>query len=161
MTIVLYIVFGFALLGGVEAMLARRSLRVEIQNARRQLPTDSATGLLNHRAYLQRISGELKRAKRSGGTVWLSVWTVVEGDADQFGRVAADGLRFPEVGFRLSDQVFCFARPNATDEQRGELAMRVRNGAPRTRAAVGEVHFRSGDSEDAMQLLHEAIGKLH
>lgn len=161
MTIILLVISCISVLAAVEAAVERRRLGARLDRARRELPKDEATGLLNHRAFRQRILGEIKRAKRGGGSVWLSVWTVVDGDPDQFGRVAADGLRFPETGFRLAERVFCFTRPNATDEHRGDLARRLRQGAPRARAAVGEARWAGGSVEDAMALLHEAIGDLH
>ena len=155
----LVIVFALGLIGVIDAVMARGRLQQEIITARAQRPIDDATGLLNQRAYLPRITGELKRAQRSHANVWLSVWTVTEGDPDRFGRVAADGLRFPEVGFRLDERVFCFARPGSTEPIRTDLLARLRATGPREKTAVGEVTWRAGDP-DAMRLLHAAIGAM-
>jgi hypothetical protein len=144
---------------GIEGIFARRRYEQEILRARRVLPVDEQTGLLNHRAYLQRVSGELKRAHRAKGNVWLGVWTVVDGDPDRFGRLAADGLHFPEVGFRLAERVFCFVRPNVDDDLRSDVHARLRRAAPRERAAVGEAIWLDGDP-DAMRLLDTAIGRM-
>jgi hypothetical protein len=156
MTIVLYIIGGIGLLLALDGLVARTKIQHKIDDARRQRPVDEGTGLLNQRAYLHRITGELKRAQRSHSNVWLGVWTVVDGDPDRFGRVAADGLRFPEVGFRLAERVFCFVRPGITEDQRADLLLRLRSGAPREKAASGEVTWTGGQT-DAMRLLHIAI----
>lgn len=147
------------ILVGVEGIFGRRRAEAEITRARRVLPVDESTGLLNHRAYLQRVTGELKRARRGKGNVWLGVWTVVDGDPDRFGRLAADGIRFPEVGFRLAERVFCFVRPNVDDDLRTDVHSRLRRAAPRERAAVGEAIWVDGEP-DAMELLDTAIGRM-
>ena len=159
MQIALLILTAALMLAGVEGVLARRRIEREIAQARRVLPVDEASGLLNHRAYHQRVTGELKRAHRGKGNVWLGVWTVVEGDADRFGRLAADSLRFPEVGFRLAERVYCFVRPNVDEELRTDLHLRLRRAAPRETAAVGEAVWASGDP-DAMKLLDAAIAEM-
>ncbi|MBC7644154.1 MAG: hypothetical protein H7123_03440 [Thermoleophilia bacterium] len=159
MSLVLFIGVVFGLIGVFDAVVTRGRLQQEIATARAQRPVDDATGLLNQRAYLPRITSELKRAQRSNASVWLSVWTVTDGDPDRFGRVAADGLRFPEVGFRLDERVFCFARPGASEPIRTDLLARLRAAGPREQTAVGEVTWRAGDP-DAMRLLHAAIGAM-
>ena len=159
MHIVLLIVAALGLVGVIDAFVTRARLEADIATARASRPVDDTTGLLNQRAYLPRITGELKRAQRSRSNVWLSVWTITDGDPDRFGRVAADGLRFPEVGFRLDERVFCFARPGATEAVRNDLLARLRTAGPREQVAVGEVTWRAGDP-DAMRLLHAAIGAM-
>lgn len=155
----LLIVTVLLLLAGVEGLASRRRIEGEIARARRVLPVDESTGLLNHRAYLQRVTGELKRAHRGKGNVWLGVWTVVEGDPERFGRLAAGSVHFPEVGFRLAERVFCFVRPNIDDDLRADLHGRLRRAAPREKAAVGEAVWQGGDT-DAMALLDTAIGRM-
>jgi hypothetical protein len=158
-TLVLLIVIGLSLLATIDALISRRKVTRDIAEARSRLPVDEETGLLNHRAYLQRTTGELKRAKRSKGNLWLGVWTVTEGDPDRFGRVAADGLRFPEVGFRLSERVFCFTRPEITEQLRRDLHSRLRTAAPREKVSIGEVLWNGGEP-DAMKLLDEAVARV-
>ncbi len=159
MKILLLILIVFAMGLVVEGLWRVRILRRQIVEARDNGPIDDETGLYNHRAFVERVTAEMKRAQRVGGSVWIGVWTVVEGDPDRFGRVACDGLRFPEVGFRLSDRVFCFARPDMRSELREEFHRRIRSSAPRERAAVGEAVWRGGEP-DAMGLLNRAIGGI-
>ncbi|MEO6867724.1 MAG: hypothetical protein ABI200_06855, partial [Gaiellales bacterium] len=79
-----------ALLVLIDGLLRRRRLRVQIQRAWREVPRDPETGLFDRRVCLQRIAAELKRAQRGGGTVWVGVVTVLEGDAARFGRLLHD-----------------------------------------------------------------------
>lgn len=160
MEVALYVVLVLSLAVSAHAVVVRRRLRAAVARARREAPTDAETGLLNHRAFEHRLAAEFKRARRDGTSVWLTTWTVVEGDADHFGRRAADGLRFPEVGFRLAERVFCFARPNATAQQRADLSARLEHATPRNRAAVGQATWTGGVDEDPMALLHRALDEV-
>jgi hypothetical protein len=158
LSLVLIVVTVLALLAIVEGLLSARGISRKIVEARSSAPVDEETGLLNHRAYVQRITGELKRAARMNGNLWLSVWTVVEGDAAQFGRIAADGVRFPEIGFRLSDRVYCFVRPSIDDEHRSDMLGRLTAAARRSRVAVGESFWRASDGQTTPRaILDEAI----
>ena len=65
MAIVLIIVIALSLFAIVEAYLAQLATVAQIEQARSHVPVDDETGLLNHRAYYQRVTGELRRA--SGG----------------------------------------------------------------------------------------------
>lgn len=159
MTNLLWLLLAILVLAIFEGTISQRRLRAEIARARHIVPTDDATGLLNHHAYRQRIAGELKRAARADGSVWLVVVTVVDGDPEQFGRVAADGLRFPEVGFRLAERVFCFVRPNASAEQRRDVLARLRAAQPTMSAAIGQSAFPDGPAEP-VALLHDAIARM-
>lgn len=157
--IILLITIAVALVLIVDGVIALRRLGRRIDDARAHGPMDEETGLWNQRAYLPRVTAEMKRAQRVGGSLWIGVWTVVDGDPHRFGRVASDGLRFPEVGFRLGERVFCFVRPDMRDDLREEFHRRLRSSAPRERAACGEALWRGGEP-DAMALLHAAIDQM-
>ena len=103
----------------------RRRLARTVERAWLEVPRDGSTGLFDRRVCLQRIAAELKRARRGGGSVWVGVVTVLDGDADRFGRLLHDGMRLPEVGFRIGEQVMCVARPDLGDAHRDELLGRI------------------------------------
>lgn len=158
-TPLLYLACALGVIGTLEGLIARRRVQRQLQLAHEHRPTDESTGLWNERAYMHRVESELKRVQRGGSNLWLGVWTVVDGDPERFGRMAADGIRFPEIGFRLSDRVFCFVRPAMSVERRDDLHRRLRNAAPRERSAIGEIVWRGGEP-DAMRLLHAAIDRM-
>jgi hypothetical protein len=160
-SVVLVIVGLIAVVAIVEGLVARRTLGAQLVEARAVVPIDEATGLLNHRAYAQRVTGEIKRAGRTHNNLWLSVWTIVEGDSDQFGRIAADSLRFPEIGFRLDERVYCFLRPGIDEAGQRELYTRLAAATRRVRIAVGEQTWTPSDSSiDARALLNSAIDRM-
>ncbi|MCW2955488.1 MAG: hypothetical protein JWO69_357 [Thermoleophilia bacterium] len=137
--------------------LVRRARTVRaVDRAWLEVPRDGATGLFARRVCLQRIAAELKRARRGGGTVWVGVVTVLDGDADRVGRLFHDTMRLPEVGFRLGERVLCIARPDLDDAARDDLLGRVLGAAPRERLAVGEAVWRGPRDGDAVQLLRAA-----
>lgn len=140
----------------VDGALRRRRLTLAVERAWLEVPRDRASGLFDRRVCLQRIAAELKRARRGGGTVWVGVVTVLDGDADRFGRLLHDGMRQPEVGFRLGDQVVCMARPDLDESHRADLLGRIAAAAPRERLAIGEATWRSAEDGDAAQLLQRA-----
>lgn len=159
MSIPYFVVTVVGLLLMLDGAITHARLSRELAVARDLPPVDEVTGLLSERAFIHRVTSELKRAQRSGASVWLGVWTIVEGDPDRFGRIAADVLRFPEAGFRISDRVFCFIRPLVTRQQRADLVLRLRTAAPRRTSASGEATW-TGGSTDAMALLQAAIGSM-
>lgn len=159
MKIVLLFINAISLALIVEGVISLRRLQRRIIDASLSGPYDEETGLLNQRAFVSRVTSELKRAQRTGGELWVGVWTIVDGDPARFGRVAADSLRFPEVGFRLGEQVFCFVRPDMHEDVRDEFHRRIRSSTPRERAAIGEAVWNGGDP-DAMALLHAAIEEM-
>lgn len=140
----------------VDGVLRRRRLTRTLERAWLDVPRDPETGLFDRRVCLQRVAAELKRARRGGGSVWVGVVTVVDGDADRFGRLLYDGMRLPEVGFRIGERVVCVARPDLDDSHRSELLGRIAAAAPRERLAIGEATWRSADDGDAAQLLRRA-----
>ena len=154
--IVLAVLALIALLALVDGVLRRRRLARTLERAWLEVPRDAETGLFDRRVCLQRVAAELKRARRGGGSVWVGVVTVVDGDADRFGRLLHDGMRLPEVGFRIGERVMCVARPDLDDGHRNELLGRIAAAAPRERLAIGEATWRSADDGDAAQLLQRA-----
>ena len=145
-----------ALIALVDGVLRRRRLTRTVERAWLDVPRDPETGLFDRRVCLQRVAAELKRARRGGGSVWVGVVTVVDGDADRFGRLLHDGMRLPEVGFRIGERVVCVARPDLDESLRSELLGRIVAAAPRERLAIGEATWRSADDGDAAQLLQRA-----
>ena len=121
----------------VDGLLRRRRLERTVARAWLDVPRDPETGLFDRRVCLQRIAAELKRARRGGGNVWVGVVTVVDGDADRFGRLLHDGMRLPEVGFRIGESVMCVARPDLDEAHRDELLGRIAAAAPRERQLHG------------------------
>jgi hypothetical protein len=145
-----------ALLAIVDGVVRRRSLRRAVDRAWSEVPRDPDTGLLERRVCLQRLAAELKRARRGDGSVWIAVVTVLDGDASRFGRLLHDSMRTPEVGFRLSDQVVCMARPDLDEHRRAELLGRVIAAAPRERLAIGEATWSGVGDGDAADMLRRA-----
>ncbi len=142
----------------VDGLLRRRRLEQELARAWDGVPRDAETGLYDRRVCLQRIAAELKRARRGGGSVWVAVVTVIDGDADRFGRLLHDSMRLPEVGFRIGEQVVCVARPDLGHADRTELLGRIAAAAPRERIAIGETIWRSIGDGDAADVLRRASG---
>lgn len=140
----------------VAGLVERRRLRAQVEAAWRDVPRDPATGLFDRRACLPRLAAELKRAARGSGSVWVGVVTVADGDPDRFGRLLHDGLRVPEVAFRLSDRVVCLVRPDLRRELRDDLIGRIGASGPRERLVLGEATWRSVQDGDAAALLQAA-----
>lgn len=140
----------------VDGLLRRRRLGRELRRAWDDVPRDSDTGLLDRRVCLQRLAAELKRARRGGGSVWVAIVTVVDGDPARFGRLLHDSMRMPEVGFRLGDRVVCLARPDLDGPHRAELLGRIAAAAPRERLAIGEARWTGPADGDAAELLRRA-----
>lgn len=153
---------GLALLGLAsivalaDGAMRRRRLAHLLERAWLDVPRDPASGLFDRRVCLQRIAAEVKRARRGGGTVWVGVITVVDGNADRFGRLLLDSMRTPEVGFRLAPQVVVIARPDLDAARREELLGRIAAAAPRERLALGKSTWRGPADGDASRLLHAA-----
>ncbi len=139
-----------------DGLVRRERLRRRVRAAWDQVPRDVDTGLYERQVCLPRVAAELKRARRGGGSVWVAVVTVLDGDAGRFGRLLHDSMRLPEVGFRLGEQVACIARPDLDRAHRDDLLGRVVAAAPRERLAIGEAVWHAGDSEDAAELLRRA-----
>jgi GGDEF domain-containing protein len=140
----------------VDGLLRRRRLERDLALAWDDVPRDAETGLYDRRVCLQRIAAELKRARRGGGSVWVAVVTVLDGDADRFGRLLHDSMRLPEVGFRIGAQVVCVARPDLDEAHRTELLGRIAAAAPRERLAIGETTWRSAGDGNASDVLRRA-----
>jgi hypothetical protein len=140
----------------VDGLLRRRRLEQTVLRAWDEVPRDQESGLYDRRVCLQRIAAELKRARRGGGSVWVGVFTVLDGDAARFGRLLHDSMRLPEVGFRIGEQVVCLARPNLDRAQRDELLGRVAAAAPRERLAIGETTWTGPTDGDASDVLRRA-----
>lgn len=140
----------------VDGLLRRRRLGRELRRAWDDVPRDPESGLFDRRVCLQRLAAELKRARRGGGSVWVAVITVLEGDASRFGRLLHDSMRMPEVGFRIGEQVVCLARPDLDGPHRAELLGRIAAAAPRERLAVGEARWEGPQDGDAAELLRRA-----
>lgn len=149
-----------ALIALLDALWRRARLRRKVGRAWGEVPRDAETGLLDRRVCLQRIAAELKRASRTGGSVWVCVVTVLEGDADRFGRLLVDTMRVPEVAFRLSEQVVCIARPGLTRAEREDLIGRIFAAAPRARLALGEQVWEGPAGGDAARVLGEASARV-
>lgn len=140
----------------VDGLARRRRLQRELARAWDEVPRDAGTGLFDRRVCLQRVAAELKRARRGGGTVWVGVVTVLDGDAERFGRLLHDSMRLPEVGFRIGEQVVALARPQLDEPHRAELLGRVAAAAPRERLAIGEAVWRGDADGTAADLLRRA-----
>ena len=145
----------------VDGLLRRRRLERTVARAWLDVPRDPETGLFDRRVCLQRIAAELKRARRGGGNVWVGVVTVVDGDADRFGRLLHDGMRLPEVGFRIGERVMCVARPDLDEAHRDELLGRIAAAAPRARLAIGEATWTgAGDAADVLRRASDATSEV-
>lgn len=157
--LVVLVAIAMSVVAGVQGRRARRELTVRLEELSRDVPSDPATGLLRRAAYEQRVTGELKRAERFGGTVDVTVWTVVDGDPDAFGRAAANRLHVPEIGFRLGARVFCFVHPDARRPAEHDLVARVRQATAFAQADVGIAAW-PGDAAGAGRLLLHAVERL-
>jgi hypothetical protein len=140
----------------VDGLLRRRRLERSVRRAWDDVPRDHESGLYDRSVCLQRIAAELKRARRGNGSVWVGVFTVLDGDAARFGRLLHDSMRLPEVGFRIGEQVVCLARPNLDEAHRSELFGRVAAAAPRERLAIGETTWTGPTDGDAGDVLRRA-----
>lgn len=149
-----------ALLVLLDGLVRRRRLQRVVERAWREVPRDAETGLFDKRACQQRIAVEIKRAARSGGSVWVGIVTVVDGDPDRFGRLLHDSLRVPEVAFRLTDQVVCIARPDLAPDEREDLIGRIVASGPRERLALGEQYWRSATDGTAADVLRRATNTM-
>lgn len=145
-----------ALIWLVHGLWRRRRLLRRLELALRDVPRDPATGLYDRRVCLQRIAAELKRAARTHGSVWVGIVTVVDGDANRFGRILADSLRVPEVAFRLSERVVCIARPDLDPANRSDLLGRIATAGPREHLAIGETIWDGVADGDAADVLRAA-----
>lgn len=159
--IALIIVSVVAIVVLADGFARRRTLQRRLARTHREIPRDAATGLLDRRACLPRLAAELKRAARGDGSVWVSVITIADGDADRFGRLLHDSVRIPEVAFRLADRVVCVARPDLDDAQREELLGRIVAAGPREVLTIGETVWRRGvaaqDAADVLRAATEAM----
>jgi hypothetical protein len=158
--IALVVVALVALVALVDGLVRRRSLLHTLDRAWRDVPRDAETGLLDRRACPQRIAAELKRAGRGGGSVWVGMVTVLDGDPDRFGRMLFDSLRVPEVAFRIGERVVCIARPDLSPHLREDLLGRIGASAPRERLAIGETVWRGPGDGDANRVLHAAAAAV-
>lgn len=140
----------------VDGLVRRRRLSRELERAWQEVPRDPDTDLLDRRVCLQRLAAELKRARRGGGTVWVGVVTVLDGDPSRFGRLLHDSMRTPEVGFRIGERVVCIARADLDAQRRAELLGRIAAAAPRERLAIGEATWTDVHDGDAAILLRRA-----
>lgn len=144
----------------VDGLVRRAAMARTLDRAWRDVPRDAETGLLDRRACAQRIAAELKRAGRSGGTVWVGMVTVLDGDPNRFGRMLCDSLRVPEVAFRIGERVVCIARPDLSPPLREDLLGRIGASAPRERLAIGETTWRGAGDGDATRVLHAAAAAV-
>ena len=144
----------------VDGLTRRRTLQRTLDRAWHEVPRDGETGLYDRRVCLQRVAAELKRAGRGGGTVWVGMVTVLDGNPDRFGRMLADSLRVPEVAFRLDERVVCIARPDLDAAEREDLLGRIGASAPREHLAFGEVVWRGAADGDARVLLEAAAASV-
>lgn len=140
----------------LDGLVQQRRVDRQLREVLTRIPRDPDTGLFDRRVCQQRLAAELKRAARTDGNVWVGVVTVMHGDADRFGRLAADSLRFPEVGFRLAERVFCVIRPELDDVVRADLIGRLRSAGPREDIAIGEHLWSSPADGDAPDVLRAA-----
>lgn len=154
--IVAALVAVLALFALIDGIVRRRRLAAELALAWSSVPRDAETGLFDRRVCLQRVAAEVKRARRGGGTVWVGIVTISDGDPARVGRLFHDSMRMPEVAFRLTDRVLCIARPDLGPADRDDLIGRIVAAAPRERLAIGEAVWRGPGDGDAAQLLHRA-----
>ncbi len=138
---------------------ACRQLAATAAAQRSAIPVDMATGLLEHHAFRIRTEGEIARVRRERMTLTVCVVTVMSGDADQVGRLIADGLRAPEVGFRMAPRLFCILRSGVSTDIVVELRQRLTAATTRSEAAIGESYYPV-DGATALELLHAAIARL-
>ena len=118
MTTALWLLAAVGCAVAAEGLVVRWYLVNQIVHAYADAPIDDRTGLLNLGALDDRITGELRRLQRmSGHRLWLSVWVLDGAVADEFGRQACAQLEFPDMGFRIDDTTFVFARVLGTDER--------------------------------------------
>lgn len=145
----------------LDGLVRRAILLRTLDRVWREVPRDAETGLLDRRVCQQRIAAELKRAARGGSSVWVGMITVLDGDADRFGRMLCDSLRVPEVAFRLDERVICIARPDLGWAEREDLLGRIGASAPRERLAFGETVWRDlatgGDARDVLRTAAAAV----
>lgn len=118
MTTALWLLAAVGCAVAAEGLIVRWHVVNQIVHAYADAPIDDRTGLLNQRALDDRITGELRRLQRmSGHRLWLSVWMLDATVADDFGRRAHAQLEFPDMGFRIDETTFVFARVLGTDER--------------------------------------------
>lgn len=111
MNVALCISIAIGVVLAIEGFAVRVHLVRVFDRTASDVPVDDRTGLLDERAVDARVTGELKRLERTSGADFsLSVWVTEPGDADAFGRAAADVVAFPDLAFRLDETTYCFAR---------------------------------------------------
>jgi diguanylate cyclase (GGDEF)-like protein/PAS domain S-box-containing protein/putative nucleotidyltransferase with HDIG domain len=139
----------------LERMAALLSLALATADARSQLETraatDPLTGLLDHRAFQERLEAELQRARRHGRPLAVALF-----DVDDFkpvnetrgheagdeilrvvARALAEGGRASEVAARLGGDEFVVLAPETDAPGALALAERVRARAAAGSAALG------------------------
>lgn len=158
--IALVLVAFVSLVALIDGLVRRRGLLRTVEQAWLEVPRDPETGLFDRRTCLQRIAAELKRAGRGGGTVWVGMVTVLDGNPDRFGRMLHDSIRVPEVAFRLDERVVCIARPDLSPAEREDLLGRIGASAPRERLAFGEVVWTGPTDGDARAVLERAAAAV-
>lgn len=104
---------------GVAAWYAYRwfALRAELARTRSAVPVDADTGLLLDTVIQERLSMELRRARRHGGQLlWIELRLPTADATCTTGILLAEELRFPTTGFRLGPHallVLAYVEPGA------------------------------------------------
>jgi diguanylate cyclase (GGDEF)-like protein len=139
--------------------------------------TDALTGLLNRRAFEERLAEEWERAVRYGGRLSLLLIDLdgLKAVNDRAGhrqgdlalRAVADGLRQDcravDVAARWGGDEFAVLAPATAADEALELAERVRVSATRTEwtVSIGLSSLDPGRSETAEMLLRRADAALY
>ena len=123
---------------------ANRRLADLLDGAERLARTDPLTGLPNRRAFLERLTDELARSKRSGGAICVAYLDIDNfkrlndrdghADGDQFlkdvGHAIRDTVRSTDVAARLGGDEFAVllidSKPGTTEQLAHRLLQRLR-----------------------------------
>ncbi len=154
-----------------------------LDSAQRLARTDPLTGLPNRRAFLERLTDELARSKRSGGPLCVAYLDVdnfkrlndrkghAEGDEFLTGVAQAirDTVRSSDVAARLGGDEFAVlfidAKPGTTEALAQRLLQRIRGMGDRypdldLGVSIGMAHFDASPA-DAEEILQRADAAMY
>ncbi len=132
----------------LEDEVAQRTLRIRDLNEqlREQANTDALTGILNRRAFMERLEAERSRASRSGSPISLIIidYDLFKHVNDRYGhpagdavlkqvtRVIAERLRISDLFARIGGEEFAIVLPDTNQEDALRLAKTLRQSVAQT-----------------------------